>query len=242
MLEACVSINERMDRNARMIEDEFITIELDRDHPEHLWGRIETFKRRAQDLAEFKAAQNWGIHNVSVNRTNENRPHISGSLPDETTLELLYRRFRFFILNDKPAKPAYANYRRLLKFLGAATSSELAHMYFRLWRKEFLTDDVLRFAFITAKRRFTPEDVIRFWFNAEYFHDDREKEATLAEFRGIVSDNGAKVALWHAVWDATLRVRNLNWLLKDTSRANPRMHIPHFCRVGLVPVPPVVSA
>lgn len=209
-----------------MSRHEYITASLDQDPPDYIWEHIAGFKRRAEDLDGFIRSENWGIHNVSINRTNEDLPHISGSLPDETLLERLYRRFRFFILEKEKS-----NYRRLLKLLSAATSSEVGQLYLRVCRKEFLTNDILDFAFITAKRPYHPEEVIDCWFNAFYFHDDPSKHETLSKFTRMVSDNGAKVALWHVVWDASLRVRRLNWLLRETTRTNPVMYIPYLCTI-----------
>lgn len=206
--------------------NEYTTTPLVHDISEHFWGRIATFTRRGRDLDEFIRSNHWGQHSMEIDRQNEHRPRISGSLPDESLLELLYRRFRFFIL-----KREKSNYQRLQQLLSAATTSEVARSFLLVSRDEFLTNDALDFAFITAQRPYGPEEVIDCWFNAFYFHDNSKKGATLAEFRSVVSNNGAKVALWHTIWDASYRVRRLNWLLRDTNRKNATIYIPHLCRI-----------
>tara|TARA_R110002167_G_scaffold358703_1_gene574913 strand:- start:1555 stop:1857 length:303 start_codon:yes stop_codon:yes gene_type:complete len=93
-------------------------------------------------------------------------------------------------------------------------------------KKEFLEEDILKFAFLSSRSPVTPEELIDYWFNAYYFHDDRDKHEKLERFSGIVSDNGSKVALWHVVWNSTLRIKNFSYLLSDTSEENPQVHVP----------------
>ena len=188
--------------------------------------RISSYKRKAVDLSEFVSAQKWGQHSISINRSNENRPNITGSLPDELILEALYRRFRFFILNDEKS-----NYFRLLNLISQSSDSSIVHSFIKMYKKELFEERSLQFAFITAKSKYTPKEVINFWFNSYYFHDQDIDRAKLDTFKGIVSDNGAKVVLFHAVWNAIRKVRNLNYLLRDTSHINQYMYIPSICKV-----------
>lgn len=186
--------------------------------------RVSSFKRKATDLCEFVSSQKWGQHSIHVDRSNENLPNITGSLPDELILEALYRRFRFFILNDEKA-----NYFRLLNLISQSADSPLVHSFTKMYKKELFEERSLQFAFITAKSKYTPKEVINFWFNSYYFHDQEVDRVKLERFKGVVSDNGAKVVLFHAVWNAVRKVRNLNYLLRDTSGFNQHMYIPVSC-------------
>ena len=194
-------------------------------HPE-LEDRIDSFRRKATDISTYVASHKWERLTVSVNRTDENNPNIKGNIPNDLILEGLYRRFRFFILNKEKS-----NYFRLLRLLSSSANSSLLHSYLRMSKKEFLSEDSLKFAFITAKTKYHPEEIINLWFNSYYFHDQKAEREKLSIFRDIVSDNGAKVVLFHAVWNAILKIRNLNYLIRNTSIERQSMYVPYLCKI-----------
>jgi len=206
--------------------DRFDAVSIDLSSSPELRQRLEAFKRRAADLAGFIRTQKWGVQHIHVDRSNQHRPTVGGTLPNELMLEALYRRFRFFILNDEPA-----NYRRLLRLLSASSNSKLLHRFLRVERKEFLTSDSLKFAFVTADSMYQPEKVINFWFNAYYFHDEEPERERLAAFERIVSPEGAKVLLWETVWNGALKVRNMAWLVRQATAENPVVYVPLYCAV-----------
>lgn len=200
---------------------EFIPVLIHLNPGSDLFAQISAFQRQARELNEFIGSVKWGMQHSNVDRTNEHRPVITGSLPDDLVLEGLYRRYRFFILQKEKS-----NYRRLVNALSQSSESAFLHLYCRMAKKEFLEEDILKFAFLSSRSPVTPEELIDYWFNAYYFHDDRDKHEKLERFSGIVSDNGSKVALWHVVWNSTLRIKNFSYLLSDTSEENPQVHVP----------------
>jgi len=206
--------------------NEFLKAQLDIELSPEFQIRLESFRRKATELSNFVSSQNWGRHHVHVDRSNENKPRVDGTLPNELVLEALYRRFRFFILTREKS-----NYFRLLRLLSASSDDELLHGFLRLEKKEFFNERSLEFAFITANSQYKPEDVIDFWFNAYYFHDQAPDREKLSTFESIVSPIGAKVILWHAVWNSVLKIRNLNWLLRETSINNPVVFVLFICKI-----------
>jgi len=206
--------------------EEFESARIDLVKARDLCKRIDCFKSRAKDLVDFIQSVKWGRHHINIDRSADQRPRIEGTLPDEFVLESLYRRFRFFILSKD-----HSNYRKLLDLLSLHTDSELLRMYCQMAQREFLKEDILSFAYITARKPVCPEEVIDNWFNAHYFHSDTDKRKKLKEFQNVVSDNGAKVTLWNTVWQASLRVRNLAWLLRDTATGRPEVYVPIVCIV-----------
>lgn len=191
-----------------------------------LQQRLESFQRRSADLTAFVGGQCWSIQTISIDRTNEHRPVVDGNLQDPLALEAMYRRFRFFILNDEPS-----NYFRLLKLLSAASNDELWHRHLRVERKGFFQSRSLDFAFITANEKYTPAEVINVWFNAYYFHDEAVEREKLAAFEKIVSRDGAKVLLWECVWNSIGKIKSMAWLLRDASPKNPVVYVPVYSRV-----------
>lgn len=201
--------------------ENFEKVEIALSSSEELQARLGAFRRRATDLNVFVQSQQWGTHNIHVDRSDQNRPKISGSQPDELALEALYRRFRFFILNDEDA-----NYYRFIRLLSASSKNELLHKYLRLEKKNFFYEYSLEFAFITASTKYRPDEVIDFWFNAYYFHDQSTDRSKLATFESIVSSEGAKVVLWNCVWHSVRKIRNLAWLTRETTLQNPIVYVP----------------
>ena len=183
--------------------------------------RINGFKKKAEDLLKFHKSVNWGIHNVSVDRTDEHHPLISGSLPNELVLEAMYRRIRFFIMNDEKS-----NYFRLIKLLSQSSSDQHFQELCRSWKKNFYKEWSLEFAFISAKDKFTPSEVIDYWFNAYYFHDNEDKTVELEKLTRSLGENGAKVVLFHTASNCCTRVFNLLYLLECTSEQNPIIKCP----------------
>jgi hypothetical protein len=199
---------------------EFRSIKIELSSHE-LRARLEAFKRRASDLAEFMKEQKWGTLTSHVNRSDEHRPRIDGDVPNELALEGLYRRFRFFILNDESA-----NYHRLLRLLSASSKCDEFQQFLKRERRDFLKSDSLDFGFITARAKYRAEEVLQFWFNAYYFHDEEVKREKLAVFEGIVSRRGAKVVLRETVFHGARKVRNMAWLVRDATPANPVVYLP----------------
>ena len=201
--------------------EKFKKVEIDLSSSEELQSRLDAFRRRAADINIFMQSLDWGMHNIHVDRSNQNRPTISGSKPDELVVEALYRRFRFFILSDENA-----NYYRLIRLLSAACKSELLHKFLKTEKKNFYFDYPLEFAFVTASTKYSPKEVIDFWFNAYYFHDQSIDRSKLATFESIVSSEGAKVVLWNCVWHSVRKIRNLAWLTRETTLQNPTVYVP----------------
>ncbi len=204
----------------------FIEVSINGVVEKELWKRIERFHYRAEELNRFRSEINWGHFTSNVDRSDTKGPIISGSLPDKYVLEALYRRFRFFILEKEKA-----NYRRLIKVLGSAVTDETARLFYKQERKEFLKTDIVDFAFISHEPRYSGDEILNLWFNAVYFHDEEEKIEKLVELENLISKNGAEVTLLHIVWDACNKIRNLNWLLTETSQNNAKIKVPISCSI-----------
>lgn len=188
--------------------------------------RLDAFKRKASDMCDFIETQEWGVVTIGVDRSDENLPKISGSIPDKLATEALYRRFRFFILNDEKS-----NYFRLLNLLSSASNNQIAHCFCRYMKRSLFSESSLEFAFITANRKYKPEDVINFWFNSYYFHDQETEREKLAEFQSIISVNGSEVVLFHAIWNSVSSIRHLNWIIHYSENGDVFLKIPVLCKI-----------
>lgn len=207
--------------------DRFEKVGIDLSSSADLQVRLNSFKRRSADLTGFMKTQKWGVQHIHIDRSNQDKPRVGGNIPNELILEALYRRFRFFILNDEAA-----NYYRFLRLLSASSKNELLHRFIRLERKEFFQSHSLEFAFITANYKYRPVEVIDFWFNAYYFHDQEPEREKLAAFESVVSPEGAKVLLWESVWNSVLKVRNMAWLVREAAPESPVVYVPLYCAVA----------
>jgi len=170
--------------------------------------------------------QNWGNHNYQISRNDRNSPVISGTQPEPLLAEAMYRRFRFFILNKEKA-----NFYRLLRVLSSASSDDILHQLCRYLRRDFLADSPMDWAFKLADKKYTSEEVIDLWFNAYYFHDEEPKRKRLEQFEKVVTENGAKIALFHTVARAVYPIGHLNYLLRDTATESTEMYLPIYCAI-----------
>lgn len=182
---------------------------------------IHFFKKRADDLIQFWLNTDWGRSEVSVDRTDETSVKISGNLPNELYLESLYRRFRFLYHNNEKS-----NYFRLLKLLSKSTDNKQFQLFCRNQKKTFYNEENLKFAFIASSQKYSPQQIIDYWFNAYYFHDDDGKISDLEALTNKVSENGARVVLYHTVRNCCIKIKYLNHLLSDTSEDNLTIKFP----------------
>jgi hypothetical protein len=202
----------------------FDDVEINNDKLPTLFTHINFFQKRASDLVKFWRSVNWGTHSISVDRSDENAPKISGSLPKELELEGLYRRFRFLYHNNEKS-----NYFRILKLLSQSTRDPRFHAFCRQEKQSFYEEQSLEFAFITAQKKYKPEEIIDYWFNAYYFHDDENKIQELDALTDKIGEHGARIILYHTVHNCCIKVRNLNYLLSETSESNLVVKYPEEC-------------
>lgn len=204
----------------------YSTILIDGSVSNDIWERVDRFKYRAGVLSDFIKDRSWGVIQLHGDRESPNQPKIKGSIPDELELEGLYRRFRFFILNNEKS-----NYRRLLNLLGQAVTDDYARYYLKQERKTFLDNDFIRWVFNGTDDKYSEEEIIDMWFNACYFHDEQNKLVKLNVFKDMVQSNGAESALFFIVYEAWHKVRKLNYLLSETGPERPEIVIPISCTI-----------
>lgn len=204
----------------------FSIVELN-NVPKELWERIDQFRQRAAQLNSFRRDVKWGILNLSIERSRNTQPKVTGNLPNKYELESLYLRFRFFILENENA-----NYKKLLKGLGRSVDDELVREFFRFERKSFFDDEIVEKIINKYTKNIRAEEIIDMWFNAYYFHNNLYKKDKLEELIAFVSQFGAEAALFYIVRNACNKVRNLNWLLKDLTISKPIIYIPNSCIVN----------
>lgn len=206
---------------------EFELVKLSNSRNDLLFEDIEEFKFRASDLCNFAKTTNWGIFEYSVDRLDPERPIISGTLPSESLMMTFYSKYRHVYL-----KKETANFFKIAKSLSVASSSELFTLYHRHHlKKAFYKEFLLKFAFIQSRTSFSPEQVIDIWFNTYIFHGQVKEREKLKLLQNLVSEQGAKVALWQTVWQSHLVVGELMQNLESTTKENPYIKVPKLCRI-----------
>ncbi|WP_419226831.1 hypothetical protein [Alteromonas sp. OM2203] len=206
---------------------EFELVKLSNSRNESLFEEIEEFKFRALDLCSFARNTKWGMFEYSVCRSDPERPTISGTLPNESLLTTFYSKYRHvYLLKEK------ANFFKIAKSLSVSSNSDLFTLYHRYHlKRSFYKEFLLKFAFIKSRTSFSPEQVIDIWFNAYFFHGQVKEREKLRTLEYLVSEQGAKVALWQTIWQSHLVVGELMQNLDDTTKDYPYMKVPKFCRI-----------
>lgn len=206
---------------------EFKLVHLSNDRKKSLFSDIEEFKFRASDLCNFVRNTEWGVLEYFVDRSDVDKPLISGTLPSETLLNTFYMKYRHFYSND-----SVTNYFSLVKALATGGSDPLLTLYHRNYLKPaFFRDFILKFAFIESATSFTPKEIIYNWFNAYYFHGQQPEREKVTILENMVSAEGARIALWHTVWASHFVIGELLENLKETSVKNPYMKVPTLCTI-----------
>ncbi|MCR4346478.1 MAG: hypothetical protein NUV55_04625 [Sulfuricaulis sp.] len=210
---------------------DFAAIHLNSQTTSNFWERLDAYRDCATRLNEYRQEIKWGTHSVSVERTIQGLPRITGSLPNERELEGLLLRFRLFVLKSEKSCFEY-----FINALHDSSSDELLKLYTSYAKREFHKSKILGNALLGYQGEYTPMTIIDIWFNSHYFHRSGKrsplKAAKLKNFKSAVSENGAKITLFHAVWDVCNLVRNVNFLVANTSRENPVVLVPVSCNFG----------
>ena len=73
---------------------EFELVQLSNSRNASLFDEIEEYKFRASDLCDFARNTSWGVFEFFVDRSDPNRPIISGTLPNESLVTTFYSKYR----------------------------------------------------------------------------------------------------------------------------------------------------
>jgi hypothetical protein len=200
----------------------FRSVELNLSDDSELLVRLVSFQRNAAKLKDHWDKLDLSKHlSFHISQQDDGKRIFSGDLPDEPILEGIYMRFRLFILNDDEP-----NFYRLLNLLSSASNDKELHALCRLQKKLFLDSELFKNIFAHMEKPYNSIDIINYWFYSYYFHDQEKQRDSLSRFKGIVSDHGAKLCLWYAVFTACQRIFYLKHILRDTSKENPLIYVP----------------
>lgn len=186
------------------------------------WPRIELFRRRFATLWDNFKELNLGQLHGSFSKQTDGSYEGGFDLPNEYRLKGLYVDFRHFYLNDEPT-----NINSLSNYLSSLTDSAEYQQFIRNEKINLKSEFIENGWFQYEGKSFTTKQVLDIWFNAEIFHNDKEKMLVILDWMEILSTKTARTMLFMAVYDSVLIVRNINWSLKELSRTNLSLQMPN---------------
>ncbi len=186
------------------------------------WPRIELFRRRFATLWDNFKDLNLGQLHGSFAKQNDGSYEGGFDLPNEYRLKGLYVDFRHFYLNDEST-----NINSVANYLSSLTDSVDYQQFIRNEKKNLKSEFIESGWFQYNGKSFTTKQVLDIWFNAEIFHNNKERMPVILDWMEILSTKTARTMLFMAVYDSILIIRNINWSLKELTRTNLNLRMPN---------------
>ena len=186
------------------------------------WPRIELFRRRSATLWDNFKDLKLGQPHGSFAKQDDGSYEGGFDLPNEYRLKGFYVDFRHFYLDDEPT-----NINSVANYLSSLTDSAEYHRFIKDEKSNLKSEFIESGWFQYKGKSFTTKQVLDIWFNAEIFHNDRNKMSVALDWMEILSTKTARTMLFMAVYDSILIIRNINWSLKELSKTNLNLRMPN---------------
>jgi hypothetical protein len=179
------------------------------------WDCIETFKRKAEQLFDcdvFKSTSHDIHAHMEWNADQLIKSKIS--LLKEDFLKSLLMSFRPFYAKDEAS-----NFKRVLNILKKHSDDAVVKAELELYRKEW--DNALLGGAIRIEDDNGPLTAARLmdlWFNAHYFHSDKNKTIELNQLKSCLPPDSVKYLLVNSVYNSVMIIQKLYRVLYQLKR------------------------
>ncbi len=180
-------------------------IDLTHQFAESEWRCIETYNRRVAELIDAREMLEPKRITMKIHRPSPGKFESEGNFPDKVQLINFYRLFRLFVLNNEDS-----NFFRVANIVSKNSPNDSIRAYIEAIRKQWHSsteDDLLTWL---GREHLAVEDLIDPWFNAYYFHSDKDKEPVLDELVDYFGEELAEWLLYNFVSTATLAIVNFH--------------------------------
>ncbi len=144
---------------------------------------IQLFQMKALNVASAKKLQNSiPFCSVSFSSGDGSVASFNSNTPEMEEIEVLALRFRFFFADKEPTHVF-----KILNLLSKKATDKWAKnyiSYLRSWHKDFLSLTHVSKQFGYPVKN---EEIINLWFNAEFFHQDKNKRNQLNQINSLIS-------------------------------------------------------
>lgn len=184
------------------------------------WRRIELFRIKALVLME-----NWDDLSIkrfsgTFHRNHDGKITSGFSLPNQYRLKGLYADFRhFYLTNSDINLYKHANY------LSSLVNTSHFHQYTSGVKNSFIPNSSI----VSLKHdgeQITSDELLKTYFNAEFFHTDIEKIERIKKWRELLSEETAKSAIFECVMNSIYSVQNLYVSTLDLSSSHLYLNCP----------------
>lgn len=193
------------------------------------WARIKLFRQRFAELWDNFQDLKLGVMTGTFARESEGAYSGGFNLPNRHRLKGLYVDFRHFYLNDEPS-----NARGFSKYLATLTPDADYRQFMKAQRNKLRSEFIEQGWFMHKGQPFTTKQILDIWFNAEIFHNDPQKTATMLEWNETLATETGRSLLFMAVMDSTHVTRNINWSCAELTTSHLMLRMPKVPADGVV--------
>jgi hypothetical protein len=185
------------------------------------WEFIDLFRTRFTTLWNNLKDLKLGQFHGSFAKQPDGRYAGGFVLPNEYRLKGLYVDFRHFYLEKEAT-----NVRKFANYLVSITESDDYRRFIKEEKGKLQSEFVENGWFRFKGKPFTTKQLMDIWFNAEIFHADTAKIATMRDWAAVLAADTAKSMFFMATYDSMLVVRNINWSALELSKDNMYLRMP----------------
>jgi hypothetical protein len=176
------------------------------------WEILRSFCEKVERLINTKlVSSGQGSINGNMKFDKEKGLSFKADIPPEEQVAEFLLAFRFFYMQKEETC-----FPKILSILGKHTIQPEARQALKLFRKQWKNSLFSNAAFIKLNdKQITTSLLLDLWFNAHYFHSDKNKENELKKITKLVSEDFAKYMLLDAVYESSKVVLKIYRVIKD---------------------------
>jgi hypothetical protein len=189
------------------------------------WYSVSVFKERTEEVIRQLLRLRLGQMVFQFSRRPNDTYEVTGDIPSDDDLRLLYFEFRHLYAKKEPG-----NFMRVANIIARRARNPGVVECIKHLKNQSRSDMVESGFFHDKQGTLSGTKLVNAWFNGKVFHSDRERRRELAELNGWLSIQGVRVLLFFAIYDAVLAAKNLYHLIKDFRADHMEVLLPEkFC-------------
>ncbi len=185
------------------------------------WGLIELFRKRFIILWDNLNDLKLKRFTANIHKKSDGTYDGDSTLPTIHRLKGFYTDYRhFYNQNDR------THIFKMMNYLKAMTDSTDYHNFIKKEKSDFKSSFIENNWLNISGKKLHTSEVLDLWFNAEIFHDDLEKMKRLDQVRNSMSEKLWKFIVFLAVYDTSLKIRDIHWSQSELSKNNLYLIMP----------------
>jgi len=158
------------------------------------WESISVFKEKAKEFIETREKTGPEIISIKAKRLDCGGFKGETNIPKNKDLKLFYLSFRFFY-NESDS----TNFSKIRNLISKVIIGEHEKLYLKSLRHQWQMAMSRKHMSDFIQKEISGKELLKLWFNAEYFHPDLEKKKELKILNNLLSKDLTRSFLYQTV-------------------------------------------